>query len=338
MVTSSEGVQRETVEPGAALLRMAPSHIRFGHYEYIFYRQEYDLLKPLADHVIGNHFQHLAGHDAPYRQWLTEVMELTAWLVAQWQAVGFVHAVLNTDNMSILGLTIDYGPFAFMDAYDPAFTPNHSDPAGRYAYANQPLAAEWNISRLLQATLPLLSDDPEEAVEIGTQILDRFRPEYERQYNGQMRAKLGLREPMNDDGALADDLLERMAASGADFTRVFRALCGIGRSEGGDEAFLGEFADRDAATGWLSHYRQRLQAEARDDTARQADMRRANPRYVLRSYMAQDAMDKAENGDYTEVERLRTLLQRPYDEQPEMTAYASLPPDWAQGIELSCSS
>ncbi|MBA1146027.1 YdiU family protein [Ectothiorhodospiraceae bacterium WFHF3C12] len=338
LVVSSERIQRETLEPGAALLRAAPSHIRFGHYEYVFYRQEYELLKPLADYVITQHFPHLRGHRAPYRQWLTEVMELTAWLVAQWQAVGFVHAVLNTDNMSILGLTIDYGPFAFMDAYDPKFTPNHSDPAGRYAYENQPLAAEWNFSRLLQATLPLLSDDPEEAVEIGTHILDRFQPEYQRQYNSQMRAKLGLKTADREDESLMDDLLERMAASGADFTRSFRALCQVSRDGRGDDFFLDEFADRDAASSWLAAYRQRLEAEPADDRARQLEMCRANPAYVLRTHLAQAAIEQATAGDYTEVERLRRLLERPFDEQPDMAGYAALPPDWAQGIELSCSS
>jgi len=338
MVVSEEGVQRETLEPGAALMRIAPSHLRFGHFEYVFYRQEYDLLTPLADHVIGEQFPHLATHRTPYRQWLTEVMELTAWLVAQWQSVGFIHAVLNTDNMSVLGLTIDYGPFAFMDAYDPDYTPNHSDPAGRYAYRNQPLAVEWNLSRLLQATLPLLSDDPEGAVEIGTAILDRFRPEYTRQLNAAMRDKLGLAEARSDDESLVEQLFDCMAASGADFTRTFRALCKVGREHGGDEGFLDEFADRDRARHWLSEYRQRLQAEARDDEARRRAMRQTNPKYVLRTHLAQQAIDRAQDGDFSEVRRLRELLESPFDEQPDRDAYAQLPPDWAQGVVLSCSS
>lgn len=339
LIRSSERVQREALEPGAAMLRLAPSHLRFGHFEYVFYRQEYDLLKPLADHVIDQHLPHLDGGQDRYRRWLTEVMELTAWLVAQWQSVGFIHAVLNTDNMSILGLTIDYGPFAFMDAHDPKFTPNHSDPAGRYAFENQPLAAEWNFSRLLQATLPLLSDDPEEAVEIGTHILDRFRPEYEAQYKAQMRAKLGLRDADRGDEDLIQDLLSRMSATGADFTRTFRALCAVKRDDdGGDTPFLDEFADRESAAEWLGAYRQRLAAEARGDPERHAQMRRANPRYVLRTHLAQTAIDQAAEGDYEEVERLRRVLQRPYEDQPEMARYAALPPEWAQGIELSCSS
>jgi len=336
---SSLDVHRETVEPGAAMIRLARSHVRFGHFEYFYYRQDFEAVRLLADHVIEEHHPDLVGAPGRYHRWLQRVSDATAALVAQWQTVGFVHGVMNTDNMSVLGETIDYGPYAFMEAYDPRFCPNHTDHGGRYAYDNQGPIAQWNVSRLLQACLPLLADSPEEAVEVGTAILDTFETAWHAGWLAGFRAKLGLTgvDEDADDRALAEDLLARMAASGADFTNTFRVLSAVDAvRSAGDERFLDEFADRDAAADWLARWRRRLALEPDGDAERQRAMRAVNPAYVLRAHMAQRAIERAAAGDGSEVARLRTCLRRPYDERPEFAAYTR--PGESERIILSCSS
>lgn len=333
-------VYRETRHRAAVLTRLAPSHIRFGSFEVLFYREQFEALAPLADHIIARHYPRAAACPAGpkrYRLWVEDVVACTAELIAGWQSVGFCHGVMNTDNMSIIGLTMDYGPYGFMDAFEPGWVCNSSDTIGRYAYDRQPTVALWNLGRLVQAILPLLSGEPEEAVTIGQDLLEGYRARFDAAYRGRMRAKLGLNAVQADDDALRDALLKRMAAHGADFTRVFRALGRVADS-GDDAPFLDEFADRAAAAGWLADWRRRLAAEggANADLSRCLDA--ANPKYVLRNYLAEGAISAAEDGDYAEIERLRALLARPYDEQPEHNHYARLPPDWARGIVLSCSA
>ncbi len=297
VIATGETVRRETPEPGAVMTRLAHSHVRLGHFEYFYYREHFERLGELADHVIEEHLPELAGKPDRYRQWLEIVTQRTATLIAAWDAVGFVHGVMNTDNLSVLGETIDYGPFAFMEGFDPHFCPNHTDQGGRYRYDNQAAVGQWNISRLLQACIPLLAETPQAAVEVGTAILEGYEPAYRRAYSDAMRAKLGLDSEQAGDDELAQGLLARMQASGADFTNTFRALGAVRRDGGGETAFLDQFADRDAAGQWLEGYRQRLQAESRDDDARAAAMRGVNPAYVLRTHLAQDAIAAAENGD-----------------------------------------
>ncbi len=338
VVTSPEPVQRETVEHAAVLCRMAPSHVRFGSFEVFYYREQYEKLKPLADHVIAEHFPHLIEHADKYAAWLAEVTARTARLMALWQSVGFCHGVMNTDNMSILGLTLDYGPYGFIDAFDPRHICNHSDEGGRYAYDQQPGVGHWNISKLLQACLPLLSSHPEAAVERAQPILESYREVFVSANLALLHAKLGLREARDNDHELINQWMELLTRSRADFTRSFRFLSGTDTKSVSAVLLHDHFADVEALSGWLKNYCSRLISEQSDDAERTAKMNRVNPKYVLRNHLAQAAIEKAEAGDASEIDRLMKLLRRPFDEQPEMEDYFAEPPPSAQHISVSCSS
>jgi len=331
---SPDPVQRESMETAAILCRMAPSHLRFGHFEVFYYRNRHDRLAPLADHVIDNYFPHRSrqgGAPAAYRDWLAEVVERTARLMAQWQTVGFCHGVMNTDNFSILGLTLDYGPFGFMESFDAGWICNHSDDSGRYAYDQQPAIGHWNCSKLLQATLPLLAPEPEAAVAIAYDILGRFGPAFVAENLARWRAKLGLREARDTDPELVNELLAILDRSKADFTSVFRALPDPAQARD-------HVLDTAAFDAWSRRYRERLAQEQSDDAGRKARMDRVNPQYVLRNHLAQAAIEKAQAGDFAEIETLRRLLQRPFDEQPGMERYARPAPPGTRPVEVSCSS
>lgn len=340
MFGSDEEVYRERIERGALLVRMAPSHVRFGSFEVFFYRQQYAQLRQLADYVIDHDFAWLRDQVQPYVALLREVVLRTARLMAQWQLVGFAHGVMNTDNMSILGLTLDYGPFGFLDAYDPGFVCNHSDYHGRYAFDQQPSIGLWNLTCLAQAMLPLLdADDGEAAAGQARAVLAEYEPALVAAYAAGMRAKLGLRSEREGDRALGARLLDLMEASRVDYTRLFRDLAGLRLDEPATDAGLRDrFIDRAGFDAWAVDYRARLRAEGSQDEIRGAAMRAVNPRYVLRNYLAQQAIAQAEQGDYGEIERLLALLSRPFDEQPAMAAYAAEPPDWGRHLEVSCSS
>jgi len=340
MFGSDEEVYRERIERGALLVRMAPSHVRFGSFEVFFYRQQYDRLRRLADYVLEHDFPELRDTPQPYLALLREVVVRTARLMAQWQLIGFAHGVMNTDNMSILGLTLDYGPFGFMDAYDPGFVCNHSDYHGRYAFDRQPSIGLWNLTCLAQAMLPLLDpDNGEAAAEQARAALDDYQPVLVRAYAQGMRAKLGLRTEQAGDQDLAAGLLDLMAASGVDYTNLFRDLAGLRLDDPvGDGGLRDRFVDRAAFDAWAADYRARLRAEQSADASRGAAMNAVNPRYVLRNYLAQRAIAEAEEGDYGEVDRLLALLSRPFDEQTGMQGYAAEPPDWGRDLEVSCSS
>lgn len=342
MVGSDAPVYRETVETAAIVTRVAPGFIRFGSFEWLFYANRMAELAPLADHVISEHFPQLAALDdeARYRAWVARVIELTAELIAAWQSVGFCHGVMNTDNMSVLGLTLDYGPFAFMEGFQPDWTPNHTDAGGRYAYNQQPQAALWNLGRFVQAVLPLLGDEPDAAIAWGEQALERYRTLYDAAWSRRMRAKLGLRTAQSEDATLVNELLRLMARERADFTRVFRALAHMPVMAAADAPFADEFADRDAAVQWLQTWRARVDGEqGRDaDAARARRMTAHNPKYVLRTHMAQHAIERAQAGDYSEISRLHALLRQPFAEQPENEQDAQPAPDSGRGVTLSCSS
>ncbi|HYQ71260.1 MAG TPA: protein adenylyltransferase SelO family protein, partial [Gammaproteobacteria bacterium] len=265
---------------------------------------------------------------------LREVVRRTAGLLAQWQTAGFSHGVMNTDNMSVLGLTLDYGPFGFMEAYEPGFICNHSDHHGRYAFDRQPRVALFNLSCFAQALLPLLD------VEAAKAALQAFQPAYECRYDTLMAGKLGFSESDAGTRRLIQDLLQQMAESRADYTNTFRALCEVKRDVDTVTAALSDrFIDREHFRRWLQDYRVRLASHAGPDAGRQASMRRRNPKYILRNYLAQIAIDRATQAqDYTEIDRLFKLLQDPFAEQPEMERYAEPPPDWARNIQVSCSS
>ena len=288
VVGSEEEVLRERVETGATLLRLAPSHVRFGHFEFFYWRNQLDHLKTLADYVLAQHFPELVGLPDAYARFYHEVAVRTARLIARWQAVGFAHGVMNSDNMSVLGMTLDYGPFGFLDAYNPAFICNHSDRHGRYAFQNQPDIGYFNLRCLAQALTPLA---PDEAIKPG---LDAYEAVFRESYGELMRAKLGLSESRPGDDVLVSDLLELMRGSGADFTNLFRALCDFKQApEEKNDTLRDWFVDREAFDKWADRYKVRLRVEGSRDEDRAARMRRVNPKYVLRNYLAHAAIQMA---------------------------------------------
>ena len=330
MVTGSDqGVMRETVETSAVVTRVAPSFVRFGSFEHWFYRDKPEELRVLADYVIGRFYPELAGAANPYQALLAEVTRRTARMIAQWQAVGFMHGVMNSDNMSILGLTLDYGPFGFMEAFDAQHICNHTDQQGRYSYANQPQIGHWNCYALGQALLPLIG-----TVEDAQDALAVYQPEFAREMDALLHAKLGLGTVQETDSALFDSMFALMQQNHVDFTQFFRRLANFGS----DATLRDQFIEREAYDAWAADYAARLALEARPAAQRKAAMDRVNPKYVLRNYMAQVAIEKAQNKDFSEVARLLELLEHPFDEQPGMEHYAALPPDWASHLEVSCSS
>ncbi len=334
VIGSDMRVMREMPESTAVVTRMAPSFVRFGSFEHWFYNDRPQELRMLADYVIARSFPELQGADRPYHALLREVTRRTAELVAQWQAVGFMHGVLNTDNMSILGQTLDYGPFGFMEAYDPAHICNHTDQQGRYSYRMQPRIGEWNCYALGQAMVGLIGD-----VDEVQEALSVYQPSFAAKMDALWHAKLGLSTTQDGDEALIAALLQALAANRVDFTLFFRRLSGLAVDDPTADAPLRDlFIDRSAFDAWSVEYRRRLQAEGSADGARRSRMNRVNPKVILRNYLAQVAIDKAAQKDFSEVARLLAVLRQPFDEQPEHEAYAALPPDWAAGIEVSCSS
>ena len=334
IVGSPQPVRRETIETAAVVTRVAPSFLRFGHFEHFTHTAEDTAaLARLTDAAIQRHFPELAGRDDRVPALLETVTRRTAALLAQWQAVGFCHGVMNTDNMSLLGLTIDYGPFGFLDAFDPGHICNHSDHGGRYAYARQPNVAFWNLHALAQALVPLV-DGPDPLVA----ALEAYKTEFPARLLDAMRAKLGLVSAREDDRELVDDLLRRMAADRADFTLVFRRLALLSSAAGTPPpaAVRDLFMDREAFDAWALRYAERLRAEGSQDAERAARMRSVNPAIVLRNHLAENASRAAQGGDFGEVGRLLEALERPFDDHDE--AYAGLPPAWAQSLEVSCSS
>ncbi|AHM74205.1 protein adenylyltransferase SelO [Yersinia hibernica] len=331
IVTSDHPVYREQAERGAMLLRVAESHVRFGHFEHFYYRQQPAQVKQLADYVIARHWPHLSGQEECYWLWFTEVVKRTARLMAHWQTVGFAHGVMNTDNMSILGITMDYGPFGFLDDYVPGYICNHSDHQGRYAFDNQPAVALWNLHRLGQALSDLLT-----AAQLQ-QALAAYEPELMAAYGQQMRAKLGFFEHDSQDNDLLTGLLSLMIKEGRDYTRTFRLLSEV-EIHSAHSPLRDDFIDRAAFDGWYRRYRARLQQESIDNAARQQSMKAVNPKYILRNYLAQLAIDSAQQDDIQPLQRLHQALQQPFADQPEFNDLAALPPDWGKHLEISCSS
>ncbi|RYE68936.1 MAG: YdiU family protein [Oxalobacteraceae bacterium] len=340
MVTgANQRIMRETVETAAVVTRMAPSFVRFGSFEHWHYRNKHDELRILADYVIRDFYPELAGAENPYLALLSEVTQRTARMIAHWQAVGFMHGVMNTDNMSILGVTLDYGPFGFMEAFDVDHICNHTDQGGRYSYANQVPVGHWNCYALANALLPLIGD-----TDAAQAALEVYVDAYGDKFDELLRAKLGLVTARDEDRALFDHMFKLMQENHVDFTLFFRRLGGLrldvadaGR-ETTDAPLRDLFLDRPGFDAWAVLYRERLRREGSVDVSRREAMNRVNPKYILRNYLAQVAIEKAQNGDFSEVARLLAVLERPFDEQPENESYAALPPDWAAHLEVSCSS
>lgn len=331
IVTSENPVFREQPERGAMLLRVAESHVRFGHFEHFYYRQQPEQIKQLADYVIARHWPDLSDEARPYLAWFTDVVARTARMIASWQTVGFAHGVMNTDNMSILGITMDYGPFGFLDDYQPDYICNHTDHQGRYAFDNQPAVAYWNLHRLGQSLSGLLT-----AAELQ-QALDAYEPALMAAYGQQMRAKLGFFTTDKQDNDLLTGLLSLMMKEKQDYTRTFRRLSETEQSSA-HSPLRDDFVDRDAFDSWYAQYRTRLQQETIDDAQRQQAMKSVNPKLILRNYLAQQAIELAENDDISALHRLHLALQQPYADNAEYDDLAALPPDWGKHLEISCSS
>ena len=337
-ITGSPGlVRREELETAAVVTRVAPSFVRFGHFEHFAANDQEEQLRTLADYVIGRYYPECRSPEAtspwggnPYAALLHSVSERTAQLMAQWQAVGFCHGVMNTDNMSILGLTLDYGPFQFLDAFVPGHICNHSDHHGRYAYNRQPNIAYWNLFCLAQALLPLIEDQ-----DIALAALESYKTVFPDAFMAQMLKKLGLTQAQESSEALVEPLLQLLAQNAVDYTIFWRRLSHA-VAQGQFEPVRDLFADRAAFDAWLLSYSELL---ALEDKALAADlMLNSNPKFVLRNHLGEQAIRAAKGGDFSELATLQRLLERPFDEHPGHEAYADFPPDWASSISISCSS
>lgn len=316
-VATGQPVMRETPLPGAVLTRVASSHIRVGTFVYFAARGDVEGLRILADHAIARHDPAAAEAANPYRAFLEGVVARQASLVARWMLIGFIHGVMNTDNTSVSGETIDYGPCAFMDAYDPATVFSSIDQFGRYAYGNQPRIMQWNLARLAETLLPLLGEDEEAGLAVAQEVLHGFAPAFEAAYLGGLRAKIGLPGDRMGDVALAGDLLKAMAANNADFTLTFRRLCRAAEAPEGDAAVRDLFNDPAAYDAWAVTWRARLAEEGGEPAARAAAMRAVNPAVIPRNHLVEAALEAAiVRDDLGPFESLLESLARPFEDQP----------------------
>jgi uncharacterized protein YdiU (UPF0061 family) len=326
-VTTGQQVLRETVLPGAVLTRVAASHLRVGTFQYFAAQGDAEGTRRLADYAISRHYPEAARAKQPYRALLDGVIARQARLVAQWMLLGFIHGVMNTDNTSISGETIDYGPCAFMEAYDPATVFSSIDIYGRYAYGNQPSIALWNLTRLAEALLPLLEQeagDQEAALASAKEALAAFEPQFEAARMTGLRRKLGLFTDCEGDARLAQDLLERMAANRADFTLTFRRLCESVAGPEGDRRVCALFADPGAYDSWAAEWRRRLGEESVSWQTRAAMMRTANPAFIPRNHLVEAALDAAVvRQDLQPFEALLDVVSRPYEDRPFLERYAT---------------
>jgi uncharacterized protein YdiU (UPF0061 family) len=329
-VTTGQRVLRETVLPGAVLTRVAASHLRVGTFQYFAARGDTEGTRLLADYAIARHYPEAAQAKQPYRALLDGVIARQAQLVAQWLLLGFIHGVMNTDNTSISGETIDYGPCAFMEAYDPVKVYSSIDHQGRYAYGNQPSAALWNLARLAEALLPVLEQEEgsaEAALASAKEALAAFAPQFEAARAAGFSRKLGLLTEREGDAALAQDLLDRMAANKADFTLTFRRLCAAAGGSGGDPGVRTIFVDPAAYDEWAVGWCRRLEEEPVSEQARAAAMRRASPAFIPRNHMVEAALTAAaEQQDFEPFETLLDVVSRPYDDRldrPDLARYST---------------
>ncbi len=339
VVGSPSPVYRETAETAAVVTRLAPSFVRFGHFEHFANQGDPEQLRALADHVVRCHFSDLLALTGTerYVALLKEVTRRTAHLMAQWQAVGFCHGVMNTDNMSVLGLTLDYGPFQFMDGFNANHICNHSDHQGRYAYARQPQVAYWNLFCLGQALMPLID---EQAPALAA--LESYKTIFPEALDHAMRQKLGLQTAHDNDRSLVENLLQHMQQDRVDYPvfwrRLSHAVLECGHMQYAFELVRDLFMHREAFDTWCEQYRQRLQTEQRDAKTQGQDMLRHNPKYVLRNHLGELAIRQAQQGDFAMVQDLLEVLHHPFDEHPAFESWAQLAPEWASSIEISCSS
>ena len=324
-VSTGDQVLRETVLPGAVLTRVAKSHLRVGTFQYFAARQDVEGVRILADYAIARHYPEAAGAPQRYRALLEGVVGRQARLVAQWMLLGFVHGVMNTDNSSISGETIDYGPCAFMEAYDPDTVFSSIDRNGRYAYGNQGGIALWNLMRLAECLLPLLQEEQgseEAAMESAREVLAAFEPQFDGAYHAGLRRKLGLATERDGDADLGKDLLERMAANQADFTLTFRRLCDAAAGPEGDAGVRELFSDSAAYDGWAASWRKRLEQESMSPTECAEQMRSVNPLFIPRNHLVEAALNAAmQQQDFRPFEELLDVVLRPYEDRPGLEKY-----------------
>jgi uncharacterized protein YdiU (UPF0061 family) len=323
-VTTGEFVRRERNLPGAVLTRVASSHIRVGTFQFVTARGDTVPLKKLADYTINRHYPELKGQPDVYLGLLKAVSERQAALIARWMNVGFIHGVMNTDNMTLSGETIDYGPCAFMDHYNPATVFSSIDEQGRYAYANQPPIANWNLARLAEALLPMIDEDQDRAVARAMEVLEGFQARYRHYWLQGMRQKLGLMQEQADDFSMAEDFLKTMEGQSVDFTQAFRRLSDTAEAaDASREGWLRKlYANDDALDAWLPRWRVRLNAESIAPQQRAQVMRAVNPVYIPRNHKVEEALAAAVDlGDYAPFEQLLTVLQKPFEERMEFAAY-----------------
>ena len=341
IVGSDLPVLRETMETAAVCARLAPSFIRVGHFEHFAANQNTARLKELADSLIANHYPEVLKSEDSYLDLFKEVCSRNAKLVAQWQAFGFCHGVLNSDNISVLGLTLDYGPFGFLDQFQIDHICNHSDQGGRYAYHRQPQIMHWNMACLASAMIPLLElrYDEKQAQEKLRAALEEFPVIYAQAWQTLFRKKLGFNSSQDGDIALIERLLQAMHDSRIDFTSFFRRLGTIKTNVPLEQISLrDDFLDQELIDRWFADYIDRLTSESSNDFGRQKAMNQVNPKYILRNHLAQQAIEQAQNKNYSEVAKLLKILSSPYDEQNEYESYALPPPPNIHAVEVSCSS
>jgi len=322
-VMTGEHVFRETILPGAVLTRVATGLVRVGTFEFFAARKDNDGIRLLADYVIDRHYRDARKAANPYRSLLDSVIAAQADLVSRWMLVGFIHGVMNTDNMSIAGETIDYGPCAFMDTFHPATVFSSIDHAGRYAYGNQPRIAHWNLARFAQCLLPVLAEDEDAAITLAQEAINAFPDVYHAVWLKGLRSKLGLFEEHDGDLQLADELLQLMANEQVDFTNTFRALCDLMEADNG--VSLSGDRPSDGAAAWLSKWRQRLADENTTNADRIEAMKLANPAYIPRNHRVEEALNAATHGDFGPFETLLAVLANPFEARPEYAEYGKQP-------------
>jgi serine/tyrosine/threonine adenylyltransferase len=338
-VLTGEGVRREEILPGAVFTRVAASHIRVGTFQYLAATGDEDGTKVLADYVIERHYLALKTAENPYLALYEAVCDRQAALIARWLQVGFIHGVMNTDNMTISGETIDFGPCAFVDAYDPMTVFSSIDQHGRYAYANQPGIGQWNLARLGEGLLPLMDADRDKAIEHANAIIKAYGERFHAYWLQGMRGKIGLASVEDGDLELIQSLLALMQAEGADFTLTFRRLSVLADDDTAEAAFASTFRELASTAEWLARWRERLARDPQTSTERAAAMKQVNPAFIPRNHRVEQAIEAAvEDGDFSLFEALLTVLARPYEEQPAFAAYMEPPKPEERVLQTFCGT
>ena len=338
VVTTGEKVYRDRALPGAILTRVAASHVRVGTFQYFASRGDHEGLRVLLDYVIARHYPEARGADSPALAVLKEVTRRQAELITRWMLVGFIHGVMNTDNMAISGETIDYGPCAFMDEYDPKTVFSSIDSFGRYAYTNQPAIAQWNLARLAETLIGLIDPDTEKAVALATDVVQPFIDQFDGLFLAGMRRKIGLATEEDGDGELVRDLLTLMQESHADFTLTFRKLALLASDPAELPPLRESFSKNSNIDGWLREWQERSKRETSSADQRATNMRAVNPAFIPRNHRVEEALSAAESGDYGPFRKLVGILQRPYDAQPEVAEYGLPPQPQERVLQTFCGT